>query len=485
MEKRKLLKIEDLSVRKLTALSGMLFGFDISSKSGVIDTVQYKNYYGNSLGVVQGGITSAMAAGSFVGSEAASVIGDKVSRKIAIQGGAIVWCIGAVLQSSSNGVGMLITGRLIGGLCIGRTSSLVPVYQSEIAPRKIRGRVVSFQQSAITGGVRIQLHWLAVGDPGRSRHYLFIGLFWFPYSPRWLAKKNRWEEVLQVLALLRTPNNNINDPLVLAEYKEIEDQIRIEREEVSSSFRELYSPKLRKRVFLAVAIQMWGQLTGINVAIYYIAYLVQSAGITNIPSILWTDHFGRRPALLIGSIFMSFWLSLIGGLYMRMASPNPISNQPYTWIITNHPAASRAILACIYLDVASFNVTWGPLIWIYPPEVVPLRILASNWAINFALGLAVPPMLRSISWRMFFVFASFNLAAFIHVLIAAPETMQRTLEELDEIFEHGAPLWKSTRYKLATNKLDLMAQDIERSMCRTPQSVPVEMDDHVANVLLV
>ncbi|KAK9312100.1 general substrate transporter [Lipomyces starkeyi] len=511
------------TITAFVALSGMLFGFDISSMSGIIDTVQYKNYYGNPLGVVQGGITSAMAAGSFVGSIAASVIGDKVSRKIAIQGGAIVWCIGAVLQSSSNGVGMLITGRLIGGLCIGLTSSLVPVYQSEIAPHKIRGRVVSFQQFAITGGVLIQylieygfsyldsqaafrLPWAIQAVPAII---LFIGLFWFPYSPRWLAKKNRWEEVLQVLALLRTPNNNINDPLVLAEYKEIEDQIRIEREEVSSSFRELYSHKLRKRVFLAVAIQMWGQLTGINVAIYYIAYLVQSAGIANvklassiqyviavvmtIPSILWTDHFGRRPALLIGSIFMSFWLSLIGGLYMRYGEPNPISNQPYTWIITNHPAASRAILACIYLDVASFNVTWGPLIWIYPPEVVPLRIramavslaVASNWAINFALGLAVPPMLRSISWRMFFIFASFNWAAFIHVLIAAPETMQRTLEELDEIFEHGAPLWKSIRYKPAMNKLDLLAQDIERTRCRTPQSVPVEMDDHVTNVLRV
>ncbi|KAJ8096617.1 general substrate transporter [Lipomyces tetrasporus] len=498
------------TITLFVALSGLLFGFDISSMSGIIGTVQYQNYYGNPLGVLQGAITSAMAAGSFVGSISASVLGDRVSRKVTIQVATILWCIGAILQSSSNGVAMLIAGRLIAGLCIGLTSSLVPIYQSEIAPRKIRGRVVSFQQFAITAGVLIQyiiqygcsfleseaafrLPWAIQTVPAIV---LFIGLFWFPYSPRWLAKRNRWEEVLQVLAFLRTPNNNINDPLVLAEYKEIEDQIHLELEEVSTSLRELYSRKLRKRVFLAIAIQIWGQLTGINVAMYYIAYLLKSAGFTDvrvasliqyiigmlmtIPSILWTDHFGRRPALLIGSIAMTLWLSLIGGLLMQYGEPNPISNQPYTWIVMNRPTVSRAILAFIYLDVAFFNLCWGPLIWIYPPEIVPLRVratsvslaVASNWAINFALALVVPPMFRSISWRMFFIFASFNFAAFIHVLIAAPETMQRTLEEMDEIFEHGAPLWKSIRYKPATNKLDLLAHDIEISMFRTQSSVP-------------
>ncbi|KAK9489135.1 general substrate transporter [Lipomyces doorenjongii] len=490
------------TITSFVAISGMLFGFDISSMSGIIESVQYKNYYGNPLGVVQGGITSAMAAGSFMGSISASALGDNVSRKVAIQGGAILWCIGAILQSSSNGVAMLITGRLIAGLCIG-----VPIYQSEIAPRKIRGRVVSFQQFAITG-VLIQyliqygcsfldseaafrLPWAIQALPAVI---LFISLFLFPYSPRWLARKDRWEEVLQVLAFLRTPNNNINNPLVLAEYKEIEDEIQVEREEISNSLRALYNSlralytrKLRKRVFLAVAIHIWSQLSGINVAMYYIAYLIKSAGIADvrlfssiqyviamvmtIPSILWTDHSGRWPALLIGSISMSIWLFVIGGLLMRYGEPNSISNQPYTWLVMNHPAASHAILACIYLVVASFNVSWGPLIWVYPPEIVPLRIratsvslaLASNWAINFALGLAVPAMFRAISWRMFFIFASFNLAAYIHVLIAAPETMQRTLEEMDEIFEHGEPLWKSIRYKSATNRLDLLAQEIERA----------------------
>ncbi|KAK9490391.1 general substrate transporter [Lipomyces doorenjongii] len=490
------------TITSFVALSGMLFGFDISSMSGIIGTTQYQNMYNNPLGVLQGAITSAMAGGSFLGSISASVLGDRVSRKIAIQYATILWCIGAILQSSSNGVAMLIAGRLIAGLCIGLTSSLVPIYQSELAPRTIRGRVVSFQQFAITAGVLIQyliqygcsflqsaaafrLPWALQTVPAII---LYIGLFWFPYSPRWLAKRDRWEEVLQVLASLRTANNNINDPLVLAEYKELEDQVRIEREEVSSSFRTLYSRKFRKRVFLAIAIQIFGQLTGINVAMYYIAYLLKSAGFkdvrvasliqyiigmtSTIPSILWTDRFGRRPALIIGSITLTIWFAVIGSLLKHFGEPNPIPNQPYTWSIINRPEVSRAICAFIYLVVASFNLTWGPIIWIYPPEVVPLTVraktvslaVAANWAINFALGLAVPPMFRAINWRMFFIFACFNLAAFLYVWIVAPETMQRTLEEMDEVFEHGPPLWRVIRVKPKANKLDLLARDIETSM---------------------
>ncbi|KAK9311085.1 general substrate transporter [Lipomyces starkeyi] len=493
----RLLNIYTMSA--FVALGGALFGFDISSMSAIIGTDQYKNYYGNPLGVRQGSITSAMAAGSFVGALSSSVLGDKLSRKVAIQVGTVIWCIGAAVQSASNGVAMLIIGRVISGVCIGITSSLVPIYQSEIAPRKIRGRVVSIQQYAISLGIMIQyfiqygssfihsqaafrLPWAIQAVPAIV---LFVGLFWFPRSPRWLASKDRWDEALLVIAFLRTANSDINNPLVLAEYKEIEDQIRYEREETSSSFYELYSRKMRKRVFLSVVIQVWSQLCGINVMNYYIIYIFESAGIGNsllassilysiyvlvaIPTILWTDKWGRRPSLLVGAIFMGFWLFLIGGLLMHYGVPNPFPNQVSTWIIIDHPAASHTILACSYLFFATFAFSWGPVSWMYPPEIIPLRIraksvslsTASNWAMNYALGFAVPPLFRSISWRMFFMFGSFNIAAFIYVWFAAPETKQRTLEEMDEIFEYDEPLWTSFTGRKVSNRLELLAKDIE------------------------
>ncbi|KAK9237162.1 general substrate transporter [Lipomyces kononenkoae] len=503
------------TISAFAAIGGTLFGYDISSMSGVLDTDQYKEYYGNPLGTRQGGITSAMAAGSLVGALSSSFLGDQLSRKIAIQVGLVLWCIGASVQAASNGVPMLIAGRVIAGLCIGVTSSLVPIYQSEIAPRKIRGRVVSLQQFAVTWGIMIQyfvqygcsflnsqavfrLPWALQVVPAII---LFVGLFWFPKSPRWLASKDRWDEALRVLAFLRTPDSNINDPLVLAEYKEIEDQIRFERGEESNSLRELFGEKMRKRVLLGMAIQGWSQLVGINVLLYYVVYILDSAGLTNtllassiqyvinmvmtIPSILWTDKWGRRPTLLLGALTIGLWLFLIGGLLARFGEPNPVPNQSYTWVIRDHPTATRCIQAFSYLTVASFAMSWGPVSWIYPPEIFPLRIratavsisTATNWACNFALGLAVPPLLRAIQWRMFFIFGAFNMAAFIHVWLAAPETKQRTLEEMDEVFEHGEPLWRSFTGARKTDRLDRLAKDIEMGTLKIHRSIQVEIYD--------
>ncbi|KAK9364910.1 general substrate transporter [Lipomyces kononenkoae] len=475
------------TISSFVALGGALFGVDVSSMSGVIGTEQYQNYYGNPLGTRQCIITSGMAAGSLAGALFSSYLGDRFSRKSAIQMGASLWCIGATLQAASTGIPMLIVGRVISGLYIGITSSLVPIYQSEISPRKIRGRLVSLQQFAITLGIMIQyfieygcsfinstasfrVPWAVQTVPALL---LFIGLFWLPRSPRWLASKDRWDETLLVLAFLRTPNGDVNEPLVLAEYKEIEDQIRFEREEASNSYVELFSRKIRKRVVLSMAIQMWNQLTGMNVMTYYIFYILKSAGIANsmlasciqyiintlmtIPSIIWADKWGRRPALLIGAIVMSLWLFLIGGLLQAFGTPNPNQHQAYTWIVVDHPNATRAILAFSYLAVATFAISWGPVSWMYPPEVVPLRVraksvalaIATGWATNFALD------------GGFFVFGSFNVMAFLHVLVSAPETKRRTLEELDEIFEHGEPLWKSIWAHKESTKLDKLARDIE------------------------
>ncbi|KAK9489548.1 general substrate transporter [Lipomyces doorenjongii] len=479
-----------------------LIGFDISSMSGVLGTHQYRDFYGNPLGARQGAITGAMAAGSFVSALFAGILGDRFGRKITIQVGLLLWCIGSVVQSTSNGVAMLVAGRVISGLCIGLTASLIPTYQSEIAPHKIRGRIVSFQSLAGAMGIMIQyfiqygcsfinseaafrVPWAIQAGPAVI---LFVGLFWFPRSPRWLASKGRWEEVLRVLARLRTANNDVNNAFVLAEYKEIEDRVRLDLLDVpSNSIRDLFSGKMRRRVFLGMAIQIWSQLTGINIMMYYIVYILEAAGIRNvllassaqyiinvvmtIPAILWVDKWGRRPSLLVGAVSMAFWLFLIGGLLKAYGEPNPIPNQPTTWIVVDHPAVSRAILAGSCITVGSFAISWGPISWIYQAEVVPLRVrarsvalsTASNWAFNFVLAVFVPLLLRSISWVMFFLFGSFDIAAFIHVWVAAPETKQRTLEEMDEIFEHGEqkPLWKSFIATRPTNKFDMLAKDIQ------------------------
>ncbi|KAK9352214.1 hypothetical protein V1523DRAFT_414690 [Lipomyces doorenjongii] len=250
-----------------------------------------------------------------------------------------------------------------------------------------------------------------------------------------------------------------------------------------------------------MSIQAWSQLTGINLLLYFVVYILESAGIPNtlllssiqyilfalatIPSILWTDHWGRRPSLLVGGFSMAFWLYLMGGLFSRFGESNPVPNRAYTWVVIGHPAASHCIQASSYLAAASFAMFWGPVSWVYPPEIMPVRLRAKAvslststvWALSYALGFAVPPLFRAISWRIFFIFGSFNLAACIHVWFQIPETKHVSLEEMDEIFEHGEPIWQSFYNIRKTDRLDALARDIEQGKLHLHRIVHVEVSD--------
>ena len=189
-------------------------------------------------------------------------------------------------QTAANGIALLVIGRIVAGVCVGIASAIVPVYQAEIAPKEIRGRVVSLQQWAITWGILIQ-YFVQYGssfiDGGASNPnqgtwafrlpwliqiipaiFLLGGMFFFPRSPRWLASKDRWEEAITVLAHLHG-RGDVNHPKVLAEYQEIEEALRLQREEAKSDWTALSEPRMLKRVILGMSIQMWSQLCGMNV----------------------------------------------------------------------------------------------------------------------------------------------------------------------------------------------------------------------------
>ncbi|KAF7561634.1 hypothetical protein G7046_g2525 [Stylonectria norvegica] len=494
------------------SIGGGLFGFDISSMSGVLGTQAYKVYFGNPKSYRQGAITASMPAGSLVGSLFSSFIADRLSRKVALQVSCVLWIIGAAIQCASQNIGMLCTGRVIAGLCVGIASAIVPVYQSEIAPKEIRGRVVSFQQWAITWGILIQYfvqYGAAQGigggpdDPMQSTaafripwgvqmvpaFILLVGLFFFPYSPRWLASQDRWEEALQVLAKLHG-KGDANHPKVLAQYREIEDALRFDREEAVSSYKTLTTRKMLKRVVLGMSIQAWSQLCGMNIMMYYIVYIMEGAQIASplltasiqyvinvvltLPAILYIDRFGRRPAMILGSFFMMTWLFISGkpssALQQYYGQPNDDStktenNKDISWIVDNNKPVSSAIVSCSYLFVATFATTWGPSSWIYPAEIYPGSIrakavslsTATNWFWNMVLAFAVPPLLWNINYKMYYIFGAFNAAAFIHMFFMAYETKGYTLEEMDDIFDSGVPAWK-TRTK--SSRLEVLEQEI-------------------------
>ncbi|ROT42584.1 general substrate transporter [Sodiomyces alkalinus F11] len=496
------------------ALGGALFGFDISSMSGVLGTEAYRRYFDHPLGYRQGGITASMPIGSFFGALASSFIADRFSRKRAIQLSCIIWVIGATFQAAAQNVAMLCVGRWIAGFCVGICSAIVPVYQAEIAPKEIRGRVVSLQQWAITWGILIQFfiqYAAAEGigggptDPNQPTAafripwgvqmvpgvILGLGLFFCPYSPRWLASKDRWEEAMQVLVHVHGKGNS-NDPRVLAQYQEIEETLKLEREQAQTSFKTLTERRILKRVIIGCGLQLWSQLSGMNIMMYYIVYIMQGAGlgsplltasvqyiinvVMTLPAIIFLDKWGRRKPILAGFFGMMIWLFVSGGLQQAYGEPNTDEtrtpeNQDVTWIVRGQQSVSIGVVAASYLFVATFATTIGPTSWAYPAEIYPSRVRAkavslstsTNWLANTALAFAVPPLLEAINYNMYYIFAAFNGLAFIHMFLMAPETKGFTLEEMDDVFDSGVPAWRT---HVKRSRLDDLEREIEQGKTR-------------------
>ncbi|KNZ78716.1 High-affinity glucose transporter [Termitomyces sp. J132] len=452
--------------------------------SGVLNNSAYLRVFNKPGPGVQGAMVAAMPAGSLIGALLATQLADRLGRKKTVILAGMIWVIGSILQCASIDRGMLVIGRIISGISVGLSSAVVPIYQSEITPPSIRGRIVSLQQWSITWGILIQ-YFIQFGcsyiDGVASFRIpwglqmipaiiLSLGMTMFPESPRYLFDQGRENEALQVLADLHG-GGDINNELVVLEYEEIKHQICFERTEGAKSYLDLLKPGNSRRVMLGCTLRMWSQLTGVNVMMYYIIYVFRGAGLTGtrgnliadsvqyvlnvaftdvtqsrflVPAILYIDKWGRRPMLVIGTLLMGFWLCLVGGLQARFGHWGPVDGDTI-WLVTDHDAATKAIIVCSYFFVCSYAMTMGPVSWTYPAELYSLRTrgkavslaTAANWAFNTALAYAVPPGLASIAWKTYFIFATFNFAACIHIFFMFPETVGRTLEEVEEIFQQG------------------------------------------------
>ncbi|KAK0659860.1 High-affinity glucose transporter [Lasiodiplodia hormozganensis] len=467
-------------------IGGALFGFDISSMSAWIGTEQYAEYFNHPSSDLQGGITASMSAGSFVGALGAGFLSDRLGRKRAMEIAAVIWIIGSAIQCSAQNVAQLIVGRIINGFTVGIMSSQVPVYLAELSPGRIRGRVVGIQQWAIEWGILIMYlisygcskvdgpasFRIAWGVQGIPAFILLGALFFFPESPRWLASKDRWEESLNVLALLHGKGDP-QHPVAQAEYLEVREAVRIAQESKELTVLGLFGPKMWRRTVAGTFVQLWQQLLGGNVMMYYIVYVFNMAGLTgnvNLYSsaiqyviflvttgftLLFIEKVGRRQLLIYGAILMSALNFAVAGIMAEHGNPvdGVGENTNIKWQVLGHPA--KGIIACSYIFVGVYGLTWAPAAWIYCSEVFPLRwrakgvglSAATNWIFNFALAYFVPPAFENIVWRTYIIFGVFCFASTIHVFLAFPETAGKTLEEIDAVFEPGVKAWKTGNMK--------------------------------------
>ncbi|KAJ2809531.1 hypothetical protein H4R20_000033 [Coemansia guatemalensis] len=456
----------------ISALGGLLFGYDTGVMSSILEMDYWKEYFHHPGSVGVGVIVSLLTAGCFVGSLCAGWLADRYSRKITIMVACVVFTLGASIQCGSRNRAMLICGRFIAGLGVGVLSMTVPVFQSEIAPPEIRGRLVSLQQWAITWGLLIAFwidygchfiksdaSWrIPIGIQIVPAAILFFSMIFMPFSPRWLIDHDRVDEAHKVLARLRA-SGNMDAPEVLEELEEIKEAVRIDRETAVRSYAELLRVPIRRRVVLGVVIQALQQLTGINVIMYYAASIFKQSGLTGdnssllaqgingvvnmlatIPAILWVDRWGRRKTLMFGALGcgVTYFIQAVA----TGATQNKTYNDDGEVDLNMPTGPSYLVIVMMYLFVVSFAMSWGPIGWIYPSEIFPMRIrskansitTASNWLFNFVIGLVAPILIKRITWGLDLIFAIIMFATVFIIFFFYPETKGRSLEDMEVIF---------------------------------------------------
>ncbi|KDR85311.1 hypothetical protein GALMADRAFT_348328 [Galerina marginata CBS 339.88] len=441
------------SISAFASLGVFLFGYDQGVMSGIITGPFFRKYFDYPSALEIGTIVAFLEIGAFITSVAAGRIGDVIGRKGTLFVGAVVFTIGGAVQTFTVGFRTMVLGRIISGFGVGLLSTIVPIYQSEISPPNHRGALACMEFTGNIIGYSSSVwtdYFCSFIDSDMSwRIPLFIqcvigailasGSLLMPESPRWLIDTGREVDGMQVIVDLR--GGDANDPIAVAEYEEIKDKVREERE-AGRSYAVMWG-KYKRRVLLAMSSQAFAQLNGINVISYYAPRVFEEAGwigrqallMTGINSIIYVlstiptwylvDHWGRRAILLSGAVVMAASLVATGW-----------------WMYIDVPQTPNAVVLCVVIFNAAFGYSWGPIPWLYPPEIMPLVFrakgvslsTATNWAFNFLVGEMTPYLQELMEWRLYPMHGFFCVCSFVLVYFLYPETKGVPLEEMDAVF---------------------------------------------------
>ncbi|KAJ5086772.1 hypothetical protein NUU61_008079 [Penicillium alfredii] len=465
----------NIMISVIAGLDFLLFGYDQGVMGGLltlnsfvttfpeIDTTKAAKAHISAAeasyrSTVQGITTASYNLGCFFGALFCIWVGNYLGRRKTIFTGSIIMVIGATLQSCAYSLPHLIVGRIVTGIGNGMNTSTVPVWQSECSKSHHRGKLVMLEGSLIAGGITIS-YWIDLGfsflDPSSVAWrfpiafqnlfalIIMLTVLPLPESPRWLILKGREEKAMEVLSvILDLPES---DAYVHSEFAAIKDAVLAAN---SVSFRDLFTMDENRhfhRVVLAYVNQMFQQISGINLITYYAATIYESSiGMDGLMSRIMaacngTEYFlaslipifiiekvGRRTLMLIGAAGMSISMAVLA-------------------ITTSFEHQSKpGVAAAVFLFVFNTFFAWGWLgmTWLYPAEIVPLRIRApanalstsANWIFNFLVVMITPVAFDSIKYKTYIIFAVINAAIFPIVYFFYPETAYRSLEEMDTIF---------------------------------------------------
>ncbi|CAG8979141.1 hypothetical protein HYALB_00000274 [Hymenoscyphus albidus] len=463
-------KIFNVSLAIFAATGSFLFGYDSGVMTDVIASENFLEYFDtNPKSSIIGAINSTFNGGAVFGALMGGLTMDRFGRRITIQIGALICLVGAILQAASVNLAMMLVGRIMAGWAVGLLSMSVPVYQSECAHPKIRGFIVGMSQQMIGMGFIVST-WVGYGSHQAGSHTQFqwrfplafqaapclilvVGMIFFPESPRHLMATDREEEAMRILKKLHAEGTN--DEWIMTEFTEIKQTIAAEKAITVPGWSVMFTvPQWRTRLMHGVAVQVFTQMSGINVINYYQTIMYDALGfkgnkallisgiynfmgpIANLIFIFFLlDRVGRRKPLLFGTVGITIVLLCEG-----------IVNSQNT--DGTHRGLSIAGVFFIFLVTIIFSFSFGPVSWVYMSEVMPMQIRArgnafatgiGNWLVATIWAQVSPIGLAHTGWKFYFIFVAFNIVVtFPVIFFFFKETKQVSLEDIDLLFGERA-----------------------------------------------
>ncbi len=428
----------------ITALGGLLFGYDTGVVSGAL--LFLHTSFSNVTAFDKELVTGLLLGGAAVGAFGAGRLADRIGRRSVILITAVVFVAGVLGAAFSPTLWFLIVMRFVIGLAVGSASMAVPLYISEVAPPRVRGALVSFNQLALTMGILVAFlvdyalsssaAWrLMFGLAAIPAVLLFVGMLTQAESPVWLVTHGRLADARRVLIRVRSADHDIEG--------EIADITSLSGR--TASYRELLAPGVRKLVVVGVVMAVFQQITGINTVIYYAPTLLHQAGLGNSASLLANvgngivnvamtvvairliDKVGRRVLLLGGTVGMAVALFVVAATFAIDGST------------LGHTAAIVAVVS-LAVYTGSFAIGLGPVFWLLISEIYPERIRGksmsiatiANWGANFVVAVSFLTLLNAITNAgTFLLLGVLTLVAVGYFWKKVPETEGLSLQEIE------------------------------------------------------
>ena len=453
------------------SIGGMLFGYDTGIISAVL--VYLDSDLGHELTSSQKElITSLCSAGAFVGAVIAGITADRYGRKVAIYAGCILFTIGAVIQAASYSLGQMAAGRLIVGFGVGSAAMIVPLYLAEIAPAKVRGRMIGLNNMSITGGqvISYAIGAAFAGTPHGWRYMVGLGgvpsvtlaclLPFCPESPRQLVYNGKIQEARAVVQKIfkHASTEQVEAKVGLIEAGVNHNMEQLDHKSRWAAIKELHVvPRNFRALVCACGLSVVSQMSGFNTLMYYSSTLFALVGFSNpvvvglvvagtnfvmtVVNAALVDPWGRRK-LLISTV----WGMSAGLLGVAVAFKFiPIDTETLAVTTTTVSAPAIVVLVFIVWFVFFYGVSVGNTAWMstdfFPQEVRAMGTMwltCTNWGSNLIVSSTFLTMMKSLTPSGAFGFyAAICFIGWVLIILFYPEVSGLTLEEVNEVFSHG------------------------------------------------